>query len=77
MTAAFEKRPGMKAFYYGNFNRDHTQWTSLSGGGAVRHNLRGIEESALDSFRGVFARSVQDARARHTRLSCSIVCKRP
>ena len=28
VTAAFEKRPGMKAFYYGNFNRDHTQWTS-------------------------------------------------
>ena len=28
VTTAFEKRPGMKSFYYGNFNRDHTQWTS-------------------------------------------------
>ena len=28
VTAAFEKRTGLKAFYYGNFNRDHTQWTT-------------------------------------------------
>jgi dipeptidyl-peptidase 4 len=26
--AAFEKRTDLKAFYYGNFNRDHTQWSS-------------------------------------------------
>ena len=26
--AAFEKRTDLKAFYYGNFNREHTQWTT-------------------------------------------------
>ncbi len=26
--AAFEKRTDLKAFYYGNFNREHTQWSS-------------------------------------------------
>ena len=26
--AAFEKRTDLKSFYYGNFNRDHTQWTT-------------------------------------------------
>jgi dipeptidyl aminopeptidase/acylaminoacyl peptidase len=25
---AFEKRTGLKAFFYGNFNRDHTRWTT-------------------------------------------------
>ena len=28
LGTAFEKRSGQKAFYYGNFNRDHTQWTT-------------------------------------------------
>lgn len=28
VTTAFEKRTGLKAFYYGNFNRDHTRWTT-------------------------------------------------
>ncbi|HZW32630.1 MAG TPA: DPP IV N-terminal domain-containing protein [Isosphaeraceae bacterium] len=27
--AAFEKRTGLKAFPYGNFNRDHTRWTTF------------------------------------------------
>ena len=26
--AAFEKKTGLKSFYYGNFNRDHTRWES-------------------------------------------------
>ncbi len=26
--AAFEKRTDLKAFYYGNFNREHTNWTT-------------------------------------------------
>jgi dipeptidyl aminopeptidase/acylaminoacyl peptidase len=25
---AFEKRTGLKSFYYGNFNQDHTRWTT-------------------------------------------------
>jgi dipeptidyl aminopeptidase/acylaminoacyl peptidase len=29
VRAAFEKRTEWKSFYYGNFNRDHTQWTSF------------------------------------------------
>ena len=28
VTKAFEKRTGLKAFYYGNFDRDHTEWTT-------------------------------------------------
>jgi dipeptidyl aminopeptidase/acylaminoacyl peptidase len=28
VTRDFEKRTGLKAFYYGNFDRDHTKWTS-------------------------------------------------
>ncbi len=28
VTASFEKKTGLKAFYYGNFNRDHTAWTT-------------------------------------------------
>ena len=28
VSAAFEKRTDLKAYYYGNFNRDHTQWTT-------------------------------------------------
>ena len=27
-SAAFEKRTELKAYYYGNFNRDHSQWTT-------------------------------------------------
>ena len=27
-SASFEKQTGQKAFYYGNFNRDRTQWTT-------------------------------------------------
>jgi dipeptidyl aminopeptidase/acylaminoacyl peptidase len=29
VTAAFEKRSGLQAYYYGNFNRDHTRWTTF------------------------------------------------
>jgi dipeptidyl aminopeptidase/acylaminoacyl peptidase len=29
LTARFEKQTGQKAFYYGNFSRDRTQWTSF------------------------------------------------
>jgi dipeptidyl-peptidase-4 len=29
VTAAFKKRTGFDSFYYGNFNRDHTQWTTV------------------------------------------------
>ena len=28
VTRAFEKRTGLKAFYYGNFDREHTKWTT-------------------------------------------------
>ena len=28
VTQGFEKRTGLKAYYYGNFDRDHTKWTS-------------------------------------------------
>jgi dipeptidyl-peptidase-4 len=28
ITRAFEERTGLHAFFYGNFNRDHTQWTT-------------------------------------------------
>ena len=28
VTADFEKRTEVKAFYYGNFDRDHTKWTT-------------------------------------------------
>jgi dipeptidyl-peptidase 4 len=28
VTTAFKKRSDLQAFYYGNFNRDHTQWTT-------------------------------------------------
>jgi dipeptidyl aminopeptidase/acylaminoacyl peptidase len=28
LSTAFEKHTGQKSFYYGNFNRDRTQWTS-------------------------------------------------
>ncbi len=28
VSASFEKQTGQKSFYYGNFNRDRTQWTS-------------------------------------------------
>ncbi len=29
VTAAFKKRTGLDSFYYGNFNRDKTQWTTV------------------------------------------------
>jgi dipeptidyl aminopeptidase/acylaminoacyl peptidase len=29
VTAAFKKRTGLESFYYGNFNRDRTQWTTV------------------------------------------------
>ncbi len=29
VTAAFKKRTGLDSFYYGNFNRDRTQWTTV------------------------------------------------
>jgi dipeptidyl aminopeptidase/acylaminoacyl peptidase len=29
VTAAFKKRSGLDSFYYGNFNRDKTQWTTV------------------------------------------------
>ncbi len=28
VTKSFEKRTGLKAFYYGNFDGDHTKWTT-------------------------------------------------
>ena len=28
VTKSFEKRTGLKAFYYGNFDREHTKWTT-------------------------------------------------
>jgi dipeptidyl aminopeptidase/acylaminoacyl peptidase len=28
VTRGFEKRTGLKAYYYGNFDRDHTKWSS-------------------------------------------------
>ncbi len=28
VTAGFEKATGQQAYYYGNFNRDHTKWTT-------------------------------------------------
>ncbi len=33
VTAAFKKRTGLDSFYYGNFNRDRTQWTTVSAEG--------------------------------------------
>ena len=29
VSTAFEKRTDLKAYYYGNFNREHTQWTTI------------------------------------------------
>ena len=66
--AAFEKRTDLKAFYYGNFNREHTQWTTLSGRGPIRHDVRRTEKPPVRPLRGLFLRPVQDARAGDARL---------
>jgi dipeptidyl aminopeptidase/acylaminoacyl peptidase len=42
VTAAFEKQSGFQAYYYGNFNRDHTQWTTFPAEGRYGTNYVGL-----------------------------------
>ncbi len=42
VTAAFEKQTGQQAYYYGNFNRDHTEWTTFPAEGRYGTNYVGL-----------------------------------
>ena len=42
VSAAFEKRANLKSFFYGNFNQDHTQWTSYPAGGRYGTTYLGL-----------------------------------
>ncbi|MFO0888370.1 MAG: DPP IV N-terminal domain-containing protein [Isosphaeraceae bacterium] len=42
VTAAFEKQTGQQAYYYGNFNRDHTRWTTFPAEGRYGTNYAGM-----------------------------------
>jgi dipeptidyl-peptidase-4 len=53
VSAAFLKQTGQHSFYYGNFNRDHTQWTSYPA--EARYGTT--------YFGGLFARSLQRSGA--------------
>ena len=70
--AAFEKRTGLKAFYYGNFNRDHTQWTTYPAEARYGTTYVGLQKPALRALRGLFLRPVQDARAGDARLRARV-----
>ena len=41
VTRAFEKRTGLKAFYYGNFDREHTKWTTYPAEALTARPTRG------------------------------------
>ncbi len=42
VTREFEKRTGLQAYYYGNFSRDHTQWTTYPAEGRYGTTYAGM-----------------------------------
>ncbi|APW63002.1 DPP IV N-terminal domain-containing protein [Paludisphaera borealis] len=42
LDAAFEKATGLRAYYYGNFDGDHTHWTSFPAEGRYSTNYFGL-----------------------------------
>ncbi len=42
VTAAFKKRAGLDSFYYGNFSRDRTQWTTVPAEGRYGTTYAGM-----------------------------------
>jgi dipeptidyl aminopeptidase/acylaminoacyl peptidase len=42
VTREFEKKTGLQAYYYGSFNRDHTQWTTFPAEGRYGTNYAGL-----------------------------------
>ena len=60
--------PASRRIYYGNFDREHTKWTSYPGRAPVWHDLCRPEEPALGPLRGLLLRPLQDAGAGDPRL---------
>ncbi len=42
VSREFEKKTGLQAYYYGSFNRDHTQWTTFPAEGRYATNYVGL-----------------------------------
>lgn len=42
VTREFEKRTGLQAYYYGNFNREHTKWTTFPAEGRYATTYAGL-----------------------------------
>ena len=77
VSASFEKQTGHKVVLLREFQPRPHAVDLLSGGGAVRHDLCGAAEPALDSFRGVFPRPVTRRECWPRATSCSTACARP
>ncbi len=77
VSAAFEKQTGLKSFYYGNFNRDRTQWTSYPAEGRYGTTYVGSEEPACPSS----PKRIPTPRTRRAcwprATSCASACKPP
>ena len=68
LSASFEKQTGQKAFYYGNFNRDHTQWTSYPAEGRYGTTYVGLRNRLSILSEAYSHAPYKDASARHARL---------
>jgi dipeptidyl aminopeptidase/acylaminoacyl peptidase len=42
LTHAFEQKTGLQTYYYGNFNRDHTKWTTFPAEGRYSTTYAGL-----------------------------------
>ena len=68
VTRDFEKRTELKAFYYGNFDRDHTKWTTYPAEARYGTTYVGLRNRLSVLSRGLFLCPVQDAGAGDARL---------
>ena len=66
--AAFEKRTDLKAFYYGNFNREHTQWTTYPAEARYGTTYVGLRNRLSVLSEAYAYAPLQDAGAGHARL---------
>ena len=62
------KQTGQKAFYYGNFNRDHTQWTSYPAEGRYGTTYVGLRNRLSILSEAYSHAPFQDASAGHARF---------
>ncbi len=62
----FEKQTGHRSFYYGNFNRDHTQWTSYPAEGRYGTTYVGLR-NRLSILAEAYSRAPYKTRVLATR----------